>query len=125
MPFPRWLARFNRRFTNRFMIRLASLPPWAALTHVGRRSGTEHRIPINAFPHGDGFVIALTYGSGSDWVRNVVAAGGCRIEYRGRAIELAHPELVGRPEAWASVPWYFRVFLRVLRVHEFLRLRRG
>jgi len=30
-----------------------------------------------------GFLIALTYGWESEWVRNLVAAGGCQLETPG------------------------------------------
>lgn len=77
MPGGRRLARFNRRFTNALTIRFAARAPgFGIVTHRGRRSGQLYRIPINVFPRGDQFVVALTYGPGADWVKNVLAAGG-------------------------------------------------
>jgi hypothetical protein len=43
-----------------------------------------HHTLVKPFRSPDGFVIALTYGPDRDWVRNVLAAGGCTIEWRGR-----------------------------------------
>jgi hypothetical protein len=40
------------------------------------------------FPAQDGYVFALTYGPDTDWVKNVLAAGGCELRTRGRAIRL-------------------------------------
>ena len=86
MPFPMTLARFNRRVTNRVARRVAGrISPLANLEHRGRTSGTTYRTPVVVFREGeDGFVIALTYGPGADWVRNVLASDGCTIESGGR-----------------------------------------
>jgi len=125
MPFPMTLARFNRRVTNRFARRFAGrLPPLANLEHRGRRSGTIYRTPVVVFRDGDnGFVIALTYGPNTDWVRNVLASGGCTIESGGRPIVLTDPSLrSGTPEP--PIPAPIRLALRLLRVSNYLHLRR-
>jgi len=36
----------------------------------------------------DGFVIALTYSSKSEWGRNVLAATGCELKTRGKKYQL-------------------------------------
>src|SRR5919107_658451 len=69
---PKGLARFNRRVTNRVLGPLAQrLPGFGIVIHVGRRSGAVRRTPVNVFHRGDRYVIALTYGADSQWVRNV------------------------------------------------------
>jgi deazaflavin-dependent oxidoreductase (nitroreductase family) len=123
MPLPQRLARFNRVVTNPIARRVAGrLPGFAILTHVGRRSGRVHRTPLNLFRHGDRYVIALTYGSDAQWVRNVLAAGGCEVETRGRRIRLSDPEIVRDP-AVAPVPAPVRPILRRIRSTEFMLLR--
>jgi hypothetical protein len=78
----RWLAKINIAFTNRITSLFAGwLPGFGILTHVGRKSGKVYRTPVNVFRVPDGFIIALTYSSQSEWVKNVLAAGGSR---RGR-----------------------------------------
>jgi hypothetical protein len=77
---------------------------------------------MNVFREGDGWVFALTYGSEAHWVRNVMAAGGCVLETRGRRIALDRPELVVDPTR-RLVPQPVRAFLGLLAVSEFLRLR--
>src|ERR1700747_688030 len=73
----RWLARINIAFTNRITGLFAGwLPGFGILTHVGRKSGKVYRTPINVFRAPGGFIIALTYGGQSEWVKNVLAAGG-------------------------------------------------
>src|SRR6476661_5829880 len=95
MPLPKRLARFNRHVTNRIVGPVAGhLPGFAVVSHVGRRSGRVHRTPVNLFRDGDRYVIALTYGSDSQWVRNVLAAGAVDAETPGRRVRLVAPEVV-------------------------------
>lgn len=86
MPLPAWLARFNRMVSNPVLGPAAArLPYCGVIVHRGRRSGRLYRTPVNAFPVDEGFVVALTYGRETDWVRNVLAAGGCEMVHRGGA----------------------------------------
>src|ERR1700686_4258173 len=72
----RWVAAFNLAVTNRITSRFAArLPGFGILTHVGRKSGKPYRTPVNVFRAPEGFLIALTYGRESQWVKNVLAAG--------------------------------------------------
>jgi deazaflavin-dependent oxidoreductase (nitroreductase family) len=122
--FRRRLARFNRRVTNHITGPFATqLPGFAVVRHTGRRSGRTYRTPVNAFRSADGYVIALTYGAEAQWVRNVLAAGGCELETRGRRIALTAPELF-HDEARRAVPPPVRAALRLLGVADFMRLRR-
>jgi deazaflavin-dependent oxidoreductase (nitroreductase family) len=123
MPLPGWLARFNRRGTNRITRRFAGwVPGFAVIIHKGRRSGRTYRTPVNIFRSGDGYVIALTYGSDRDWVKNVLAAGGCDIEYRGRTIRLTDPRLV-TDQRQRPAPAVIRPFLAGMGVTEFMELK--
>src|SRR5712692_5869519 len=89
MPLPRWVARFNKRLTNRIIGPLAPyLPGFGVVVHLGRLTHRQYRTPVNVFRRPGGFVIALTYGPNADWVRNVLANGGCELEYRGRRVRL-------------------------------------
>ena len=116
------MAAFNRRVTNRVLGRLATrLPGLGVVLHVGRRTGRLHRTPVNVFRTPGGYVLALTYGSGAEWVKNVVAAGGCELVTRGRTVRLDHPS-VFRDERRAKMPPHVRAALRLARVDEFLEL---
>jgi deazaflavin-dependent oxidoreductase (nitroreductase family) len=53
------------------------------VVHRGRRSGRRYRTPVLAFRVDDGYVVALFYGADRDWVRNVLAAGGCTLSGAG------------------------------------------
>jgi deazaflavin-dependent oxidoreductase (nitroreductase family) len=123
VPAPRWLARANRRFTNRLTEPLAArLPGFGVIEHRGRRSGRAYRTPVNVFRAPTGYVVALTYGAESDWVRNVLAAGRCELTWRGRRLHLTSPTLV-HDERRGAVPPPVRIPLRLLGVADFLQLR--
>ena len=73
----RWVAAFNLAVTNRITSRFAArLGGFGILTHVGRKSGKVYRTPVNVFRAPEGFLIALTYGRESEWVKNVLAVRG-------------------------------------------------
>jgi deazaflavin-dependent oxidoreductase (nitroreductase family) len=123
VPLPRRLAKFNRVVTNRVLGPPARyLPGFAIVTHVGRRSGRTYRTPVSIFRRGDGYLIALMYGADSQWVRNVLAAGGADIETRGRRLHLVRPEVVRDPTR-SLVPTSVRVPLRLANVDEFMLLK--
>lgn len=122
MPAPRSLARFNRRFTNRLFLRVAGqLPGFAIVSHAGRRSGRVYHVPVNAFRTGDGYIIALTYGVESDWVKNVLAAGSCEIRTRGRRVCLFDPRIeTDKRKGWATP--LVRVVLGLIDAPQYMRL---
>lgn len=124
MPIPRAVARFNRVVTNPIQRLWAGrLPGFAIVEHTGRRSGATHRTPVNAFLTSDGFAIALTYGAESDWVRNVLVAGGGHVEHRGRRIRVEAPRVERGPKALGLLPPAARVAQRLLDVDQVLTLR--
>jgi deazaflavin-dependent oxidoreductase (nitroreductase family) len=119
----RWISPFTKRVVNPITRRFAGrLPGFAIVEHVGRRSGRTYRTPLNVFRHDDRYVFALTYGAEVDWVRNVVAAGGCSMETRGRRVGLVDPQLVHDPGR-RLMPQPVRTFLGLMRVTQFLVLR--
>ncbi|BBY09606.1 nitroreductase family deazaflavin-dependent oxidoreductase [Mycobacterium marseillense] len=123
MPAPRWVARANKIGLNRFTKYIAPWAPgWAVVVHRGRKSGRTFRTPLWAFRRPNGFVIALTYGPDTDWVRNVLAAGGCELQTRRRRYQLGAPVLF-RDENATDMPAFIRFMLRrVIKAPEFLRL---
>lgn len=95
------IRRFNRDVTNPRQLRRAGRPgAWASIVyHVGRNSGREYRTPVVAVAADDGFLFALPYGPGADWVRNVLAAGSATLEHEGRTLRVDRPELVPQDAA--------------------------
>lgn len=122
MPLPRSVARFNRQFTNRLALRVAGyLPGFAIVSHIGRKSGRAYRTPVNAFGTDGGYIIALTYGPESDWVKNVLAAGSCELQTRGRRVRLVNPRITTDPsKGWAPRPVKFA--LDRINAPQYLRL---
>ena len=76
---------------------------------------------MNVFPAGDGYLIALTYGPGTDWVKNVLAAGGCELETRGRIVRLVSPRLY-HDETRRGLRPGERQILRAIGVDDFMAL---
>ena len=90
------VRRVNHAFFNKMQMRSAGTPDaYAAIVHHrGRRSGTAYETPVGAEPTEDGFVIATVYGTNSDWLKNVCAAGDAAITYDGDTIAVDRPEVV-------------------------------
>lgn len=125
MPLPRSLARFNRRVTNRVARRFAGrFPGFAVVVHQGRTTGREYRTPVMAFrQQGGGYVVGVSYGPDSQWVRNVLAKGSCVLESRGRRLEI-HDVRIVRDPARRAVPAFVRMVMRLLAVDLFMELER-
>jgi deazaflavin-dependent oxidoreductase (nitroreductase family) len=119
---PRGLAKFNRQVTNRILGTFAPVVPgFGVIVHTGRKSGKTYRTPVNIFAVDDTYVVALAYGTESDWVRNVLAAGGCDVLSRGRQLRLTDPEIVHDPSRH-YVPALARPILAIVGVDDFLKL---
>jgi deazaflavin-dependent oxidoreductase (nitroreductase family) len=119
----RRIARFNRLVTNHLTRPLARwLPGFGVIVHTGRKSHQQYRTPVNVFAAPDGYVIALTYGKDSDWVKNVQAADGCELITRGRRLRMTTPEII-HDEHRGPVARFVRPILQLMRVADFLHLR--
>jgi hypothetical protein len=73
----------------------------------------------------DGFVIALPYGAGTDWVKNVLAAGSATLVHDGRTYAVERPHVVPLAAVAEDFGSRERRFLRVFGVQECLRLSRA
>jgi deazaflavin-dependent oxidoreductase (nitroreductase family) len=101
----RRVARFNRAVNNPIQRQYAWLvPPWAIIVHRGRRSGRLYRTPVNAYRRGQVLAVVMLYGEESDWVRNLLAAGGGEVVRGGRTYELMRPRVVDAGDAAAELP---------------------
>ena len=122
MTAPRWLARFNRRVTNRLGAPAATrLPGFGLIEHTGRRTGRAYRTPVVAFRRGARYMIAMPYGRRTDWARNILASGGCTLTTSRGRIRLTKPRLLvaasNRP-----VPALPALILSLLGVRDFMEL---
>ena len=120
------VTRFNRRFVNPVLGGLSKRAPgMAMILHRGRKSGKPYQTPMMIFEAEDGWVMALTYGSKVDWVRNLIAAGNGGMIQRNRTIPLDRPRLISTAEGMALMPAIVRAVLRTIRVTEFLQVERA
>src|SRR6266851_4518037 len=118
----RRVAAFNLAVTNRITSRFADrLPGFGILTHVGRKSGKVYRTPVNIFRSPEGFLIALTYGRESEWVKNILAAGGCELETRGVRHQLFALTIVHDPTR-RRFPLPVRIVLRLIGATDFMQV---
>ena len=123
MPIPATVGRWNRAGLNRVTKHIAPwMPGFGVVVHRGRRTGRRYLTPVNVFTDDDGYVFALTYGPHTDWVKNVLAAGGCELHTRRRTIQLVSPRLY-HDQSRRGIRPVEREVLRVLGVADFLSLK--
>lgn len=80
--------------------------------HEGRKSGRRLAVPVAVIVTPDQFVINLPWGATTNWVRNVLAAGGCTIRWRGADHRVDAPRIVGEA---AARPFYSRLTWTIAR----------
>lgn len=122
MSVQRRLARLNKYVGNRIVGRIIPLMPgFGAVFHKGRKSGREYRTPVKVFRRNGHFILSLPYGAESDWVKNVVAAGGCEIKTRGRRYPVVAPQVYvdENPDIPRVLAWSLRRF----NADEFISLK--
>jgi len=91
----RSIARFNKYVTNPIQRLWAPhLPYYALIEHTGRRSGKRYQTPVMAFVESGKLAVMLNYGTESDWVRNIQAAGSAGVVHRGNHYRLDDPRVV-------------------------------
>jgi deazaflavin-dependent oxidoreductase (nitroreductase family) len=118
-----WRRAFSNLVINPLTRRFAGwMPGFAILTTVGRKSGRTYHTPINVVRRGDHYLFALTYGSDVQWLKNIMAAGGCVMWTRGRDVRLVEPELIVDPDL-REMPLPLRIVSELNRVSELLRMR--
>lgn len=101
---------------------LAGRRLYALLRHTGRRSGKRFETPVVAWKTRAGMLVPIAWGTGADWYRNTVAAGGCDIRLRGRWYHCVAPRVVARAEALAQLAEPMRTVVRLGPVRQFLLL---
>lgn len=98
----------------------------AALHHAGRRSGKSYVTSVGARVNGDIAIIPLTFGNQSDWVRNVCAAGSCRIRINGKDYQAVRPQILNWADVKSPVRAAFnpleRSVFALLGIKQFMRL---
>lgn len=118
------VRRFNRRYNNPRMLRVAGRAgsQLDAIRHVGRSSGRSYTTPIGALAMGDDFLALMSYGTDTDWLRNVRAAGSAELLKDGRTYRVTPGPVVGQAEAMPYVPKGQVPFVRLFGITQFLVL---
>jgi deazaflavin-dependent oxidoreductase (nitroreductase family) len=124
MPLPDAMRHVNKVALNRVTRPLfRRLPGMGVLVHRGRMSGRQYQTPVNIFSRPAGrYVVALTYGPDTDWLKNVLAAGACELLTAGRQIKLTSPRLF-HDEKRREIRVIERWALGLLGVDNFLELQ--
>jgi deazaflavin-dependent oxidoreductase (nitroreductase family) len=112
MPFPRTLSRYTRGRVNRLTLHFAGHAAFADLEHVGRRSGLLRHTPLRGFRGRDKVVIGINFGQESDWLKNIQAAGRCRMRLGREQLELGAPRIVPLDEGIQGMPKLFGLVLK-------------
>ena len=115
----------NKYLLNPVMMLLAGRKHWyaAVIRHTGRRSGKHYATPVVADRVADGFILPLPYGTGVDWLRNLIAAGQTTITVSGQTYEVAEPEIIDSASAAPQLsPKRRRAFQR-FGIGSFVKLR--
>ena len=120
------LIRLQRMIINPRQLRSAGTPGAYAgvIRHLGRSSGQPYETPVGVVDTDDGFLIALVYGSRTNWLRNVLASGSATIVFEGHTYQVDRPELVPMQEVASWFTSGDQQGFRVLHVEQALRVRR-
>jgi deazaflavin-dependent oxidoreductase (nitroreductase family) len=120
------LIRLQRTIINPKQMRSAGTPGAYAsvIRHRGRTSGRPYETPVGVVAADDGFLIALMYGSRTQWLQNVLASGSATIVHEGRTYQVDRPEIVPMQAVAARFTAGDQQGFRLLRVDQALRVRR-
>ncbi|MDH5421801.1 MAG: nitroreductase family deazaflavin-dependent oxidoreductase [Acidimicrobiia bacterium] len=119
MPMPLWWGQINKRVFNPRELKKGDRP---VLTHVGRSSRKVYQTPVDAHRVDGGYLFILVYGSKSDWVQNILAAGSATLRINGQETQLTKPRLLNKEEAWTRVDPETKEPPNFLRISEFLQM---
>jgi deazaflavin-dependent oxidoreductase (nitroreductase family) len=124
MPISNRLRYFNKRFTNKLFLPTAGtrISPYALLTHKGRKTGKLYMIPVVAARQGSRFIFALAYGLDVDWYRNVTAADGCELRWKGVEYLLSNPRALDMDEGRKAFGNFVEMLFRWRKVCDFCQM---
>lgn len=116
---------FNKYVLNPGMRLLAGRQHWyaAVIRHTGRRSGRAYATPVVAEPVDDGFIIPLPYGTGVDWLQNIVSSGRATILSKGQEYQVSDPQVIDAATAAPQLPARRRHVFQRFGIDRFVRLQ--
>lgn len=109
----------SRRLSDRGWIGI-----WGTVEHVGRKSGVHYRTPVALLSSGTLLIVPVPFGGATQWVRNVLAADGCVIRWKGRETPVTEPRLEEWPAVRPLTPRILRPIIRLAGIQTFLVTRR-
>lgn len=112
-----WLTWYHKHVTNPVWVRFFAgrSASSALLHHVGRRSGKAYKTPLTAHKSEDTIIVPLPYGTETDWLRNLRAAGQGVVELEGRSFTVDEPEVVPIDEVMPLLP---SLLERIVHMHD-------
>ena len=127
----RWFPRAGLKWTNEvgnpWLVERGLVGRGASelgtIEHIGRRSGRRYLTPIHPVATADGFRIVVPLAERSEWAKNVLAAGHCRLQFHDVVYELDEPLMV-QPADVRELPPLVRAIegrlgFTYLRLHRF------
>jgi deazaflavin-dependent oxidoreductase (nitroreductase family) len=118
----RWLAKVTAPLARPLAGR-RWFPLWGILEHRGRTSGRVYRIPVVSQRTTEGFLIPVPFGERTQWVRNLVAAGGGTLHWKGADHRIVDPEVIPAAEAAAGFNRIERAGISAFGMQSFVRVR--
>lgn len=118
--------RFHHAVGNPLQMRSAGAPGTytSVIRHPGRTTGRTYATPVWAAPTEDGFVIPIVYGSGTDWLKNVLARGSAAVVHEGETYPVDRPQIVPLASVRAYFPATIQRLHRLVGVDRCLKVRR-
>jgi deazaflavin-dependent oxidoreductase (nitroreductase family) len=116
---------FNKYIFNHITLMFAEsrIGPFSVITHQGRHSGRKYRTPVLATYVGNIVIIPLSYGENVDWLRNILANGGCEIVRRNIRMRATDPLVLGAQMAFSLLPESRGKLFSRFKVEKFVRLQ--
>jgi deazaflavin-dependent oxidoreductase (nitroreductase family) len=114
----------NKYFFNRITLFLAAhgKGPFSIICHLGRKSGRAYQTPVLASYIDEMAVIPLSYGEDVDWLKNILAQGGCEIIRTKKRLNGISPEVVDSTVALALLPDKRRKLFRRFNLEKFVQV---
>lgn len=113
---------FNKYVFNHITLTFAGtgIGPFSILRHQGRQSGRIYQTPVFASYVGKTVIIPLSYGENVDWLRNVLARGGCELRWRNKWMTAGNPLVIGPDEAYTILPAERRKLFERYKMEKFV-----
>lgn len=102
---PNIVRYFSKVFKNRMIADIESgKSEMSIISHSGRKSGRAYRTPVEAIFLDKEVLVGLVYGRKTDWLKNVLAQGGCSIFYKLQTYTATNPVILSVDTARELLP---------------------